>query len=84
MCVVQPHAAVKVHESERDLHNLHTFEHRLSRLYTWRQRAKKGKSQKNTVQMRHSCTLSGRKQPQALIRQHLFPLSIKDGEGARG
>src|SRR5258708_28197248 len=46
MCVVQPHAAVKVHESERDLHNLHTFEHRRSRLYTWRQRAKKGKSQK--------------------------------------
>src|SRR6266851_9793066 len=46
MCVVQPHTAVKVHESERDLHNLHTFEHRLSRLYTWRQRAKKGKSQK--------------------------------------
>jgi hypothetical protein len=31
MCVVQPHAAVKVHESERDLHTLHTFEHRLNR-----------------------------------------------------
>ncbi len=36
------------------------------------------------VQMRHSCTISGRKQPEKVIRRHLFPLSIKDGEGARG
>jgi len=34
--------------------------------------------------MRHSCALSGLKQPEKLIRQHLFPLSIFDGEGARG
>src|SRR5260370_19754396 len=40
MCVVQPHAAVKVHESERDMHNLHTFEHRLICLYTLRQQAR--------------------------------------------
>jgi len=33
--------------------------------------------------MRHSCTLSGCKQPEKLIRQHLFPLSITDGEGER-
>src|SRR5258707_15492362 len=45
MCVVQPHAAVKVHESERDMHNLHTFEHRLICLYTWRQQARE-KTQK--------------------------------------
>jgi hypothetical protein len=45
----------------------------------------KGKIQKFTAQMRHSCTISGRKQPEKLIRQRLFfPLSIKDGEGARG
>ena len=34
--------------------------------------------------MHHSCALSGLKQPEKLTRQHLFPLSIKDGEGARG
>jgi hypothetical protein len=28
----------------------------------------KGKTQKNTVQTRHSCTLSGRKPPEKLIR----------------
>jgi hypothetical protein len=44
MCVVQPHAAVKVHESERDLHTLHTFEHRLNR-------QGKGKTKK----IRHKC-----------------------------
>ena len=40
--------------------------------------AKKGKTQKNTAQMRHSCTISSRKPPEKLIRQHLFPLSIFD------
>src|SRR5215471_12050475 len=44
-------------------------------------RGRKGKNQKNTVHMHHSCTLSGRKHPETLIRQHLFPLSITDGEG---
>jgi hypothetical protein len=66
------------------MHKWHTFEYRLIWLYTWRQQGKKGKNQKFTAQMRHSCTLSGHKQPEALIRQHLFPLSIKDREGARG
>ncbi len=42
------------------------------------------KTKKNTAQMRHSCAISGLKQPEKLIRQHLFPLSIFDGEGARG
>jgi len=28
--------------------------------------------------MRHSCTISSRKPPEKLIRQHLFPLSIFD------
>jgi hypothetical protein len=50
------------------LHDLHTFEHRLIWLYTWRQQARKGENPKNTAQMRHSCTLSGRKQPLAVIR----------------
>src|SRR5258707_3233003 len=45
MCVVQPHAAVKVHESEHDMHNLHTFEHRLICIYTLRQQARE-KTQK--------------------------------------
>ena len=60
---------------------MHTVEHRLIWLYTWPQQARKGKNQKNTVHMHHSCTLSGRKQPEKLIHQHLFPLSITDGEG---
>jgi hypothetical protein len=38
---------------ERNVHKLHTFEHRL----IWRQQAKKGKNPKNTAQMRHSCAL---------------------------
>jgi hypothetical protein len=81
------------------MHNLHTFERRLICIYTLRQHAREKTKKyganapqlrpifrilKNMVQMRHSCALSGRKQPQALIRQHLCPLSIKDGEGARG
>jgi hypothetical protein len=66
------------------MHKLHTFEYRLIWLYTWPQQAKKGEKPKNTMQMHHSCTVSGCKQPEKLIRQHLFPLSIKDGEGARG
>jgi hypothetical protein len=37
------------------MHNLHTFEYRLIWLYTWRQQARKGKTQKNTMQMRHIC-----------------------------
>ena len=62
-----------------------TFENRLSRLYTWPQQAKQGKNPKNTAQMHHSCTLSGRKPHEKLIHRHLFfPLSIFDGEGARG
>ena len=36
---------------------------------------------KNRVQTRHNCALSGRKPPPGAMRQHLFPLSIKDGEG---
>jgi hypothetical protein len=61
-----------------------SLEYHLNWLYTWRQQVKKGKNPKNTAQMRHSCTISGRKQPEKLILQHLFPLSIFDGEGARG
>ena len=74
---------------------MHTFEHRLNCLYTWRQQAKKGKAQKNTVQMRHSCALfdalsifveyaATRRRYMMQMREHLFPLSITDGEGARG
>jgi len=37
-------------------------------LNTWPQQGKKGKNQKNTAQTRHSCTLSGRKPPEKLIR----------------
>jgi len=70
--------------SDRSIRNQHnkknTYEYRL----IWRQQAKKGKNQKNTAQMRHSCALSGRKQPQALIRQHLFPLSILMERGPGG
>ncbi len=33
------------------------------------------------MQMRHICTVSGLEQPEKLTRQHLFPLSLFDGEG---
>ncbi len=46
MHMVPPLAVVNAHETERDLHKLHTFEYRLSRLYTWPQQAKKGKDPK--------------------------------------
>jgi len=54
---------VNAHETERDLHKLHSFEYRLSRLYTWRQQAKKGKNQKirrkcATVAPYFSCMIS--------------------------
>ena len=84
MRVAQRHTLVNVHETERDLHTMHTIQHRLIWLYTWLQQAKKGKNQKkygaNAPQLHHIW-------PQAApgaIRQHLFPLSITDGEGARG
>jgi hypothetical protein len=40
------------------MHNLHTFEHRLSWFYTCVNRQGKEKPKKNTAQMRHSCTIS--------------------------
>jgi len=66
------------------MHKLHTFEHPLSWLYTWPQQEKERGKPKiygaNAPQLHHIW-------PQAApgaMRQHLFPLSIKDGEGARG
>src|SRR5260221_614865 len=65
---------------------MHTFENRLSWLYTWRQPGKKREQMRHSwalfdalsifvecvttrrrymLQMHHSCTISGRKQPQA-------------------
>src|SRR5258708_19537431 len=37
---------LKAQETERDMHNLHTFKRRLGWFYTWRQQARKGKNQK--------------------------------------
>ena len=65
------------------MHKLYTFEYRLIWLYTWRQQAKKGKNPKKRVQMHHSCTLSGPKPPEKLIRQHLFHQRWRGGQGAR-
>src|SRR5713101_7556365 len=82
MCVVQPHAAVKVHESERDLHNLHTFEHRLSWLYTWPQQAKKGG--KSKIYGANAPQLSAI-WPQATTGTHVPPLHQRwrGGQGVR-
>ncbi len=64
MRVVQLHAVLKARETERDLQNLYTLEHRLICLYTWRQQGKKREKPKNMTHMHHSCTISGRKPPQ--------------------
>src|SRR5216683_2472901 len=82
MCVVQPHTAVKVHESERDLHNLHTFEHRLSWLYTWPQQAKKGG--KSKIYGANAPQLSAI-WPQATTGTHVPPLHQRwrGGQGVR-
>ena len=57
MHMVQLPAVLKACESERKLHNLHTFESPLSWLYTWRQQAKKEKNPKkygaNAPQLHH-------------------------------
>src|SRR5215472_7333440 len=48
-----PRGRPKAHKTERDMHKLHTFKCRLSRLYTWLQQAKQGKI-KN---LRRKCTI---------------------------
>src|SRR5260221_13705474 len=64
MRVVHRYAVRKARETERNRQHLHTLEHHLIWLYTWRQQAKQGKTPKNTAHMHHICTLSGRKPPQ--------------------
>ncbi|HKF36872.1 MAG TPA: hypothetical protein VKB35_08225 [Ktedonobacteraceae bacterium] len=50
--MIQRHAVLKACESERDLHNLHAFQHRLGWLYTWPQQAKEREKSKNVRRKR--------------------------------
>ncbi len=66
------------------MHNLHTFEHRLSWFYTCVNRQGKEKSKKIR---RKRATVAPYLAASSLRRSFastFFPLSIKDGEGARG
>src|SRR5258708_431985 len=55
MRVVHRQAVRKARETERTRQHLHTLEHRLICLYTWRQQAKQGE---NPQKIRRTCTTS--------------------------
>jgi len=84
MRVVQLPAVLKARETERNMQNLHTLEHRLIWLYTWRQQAKQGENPQKYGAHAPQLHPIWPQAATGAMRQHLFPLSIKDGEGARG